>query len=1110
MRKLPILLIPLLFLLIGTMAFATTVVVYPTDDTFSDVFYNPDTPQGNVSLLHIWMSSDKRTFMKFDLSNFTGTTITEADLTYYAYGQLYQDSEILMRPIDSNYNWTEETLTHNNQPPINWTTEINHSCLVDMSSNASGSCYINLTVPDSTIIIDNITAYINQQLPIRSNISFAMLSNRTSYHQLWLRSKESVNPNYVPYLTITYSGTAPSQTPITNSVYVPSFPSTNEPFNCWANISGSGSITANWFVYRKQTGEGVFSLIASGTQAVTSGVLTDVGTVSSYLMTSGSQYYCMVDGTNSYGTGNHTDSSTVTALNGATFTVLPPSSVSSGDNSTTRITATLTQATSAYAYADCDYRSPSSVHYYPPNATGNASFCYLLDYNSPRYIYTTLQTNQTGTWTLDSCALYLSNYSDCRASDLSLHKMITSIGSWQVSSAPRVVTASVTPTLPNPNDDLSCYTKLTSDQNTTFQAEVRWSLNGAYLPIQMVAVSNNTNTLVSTLSHSIMQLGDNISCVVRGYDGTNYGSYYSSNVVNVVPYYITSLNTTPEPTLLGMGKTVTFTTEIPTFSTKIYYTKPSGAVGVYNITEPARTSHLAILLTGISTADFNEAGVYHYTIKSCNCLMDDMDDENLCPTEQCVLPSDYPDKTRAMTFTTSSNYYLYDEVIFNTTTGSNLEVFTLFSKATNIMKVVLHYPDSSIHTFRSILQDRSDGVMFLSTGTGKNITVTGNFTADIYGAYGAYTDTSDCLDTAECQYSNYTLGIPFEITTSASGSIENVTPSSVYYGNDVNLEFDTTAPTDATCIRFTYGEGNYGMTKYKNLVNSSLPTHWVIPTTSGDSGFFNTRMDWNMDIRSCKNNGTATCMNTLCNVANYANCDYCLNSDTNTISVLDTAISNVHYNTPIGKSCEDLVINFTVNPATTKVALLFDTGIVGLSPMLVNATSSIAKTSWTFTVPYSTLESVICDTSVPTLCNYGNKVFWIQAFDLDGNISLQSSGNSWSVDRTKTCTFEDRGGATGGNAGTGIGQIIGDSMGLSGAIGDMILALIFSLLLTIGTAMVMAMVGANNAVVPVAVFIVCLCVFSVAGMLPIWIPLILIILVGYIIVSGVIKMFSGG
>jgi len=898
--------------------------------------------------------------------------------------------------------------------------------------------------------------------------------------------------------------------PIVQSVVVPSFPNTNENFKCWADITGTGgSITANWIIYRKQTGEPVFTNVAYGhTSGVASGVMTNVGNASGYTMTNNSQYYCYVTGTINTITGNSTNSSIVTAMNRASFTVLPPSSSVSGENSVTRLTATLTQNPSVYAYAECDYRSPTSVHYYPPNATGNTNFCYLLDYNSPRYIYTTLQTNQTGTWYLDSCYLYLSNYSDCRQTDLSPHYSITGIGNWAVTSAPIVSTVAVTPTSPNPNDDLYCYAKLTSDQNATFQAEVRWSLNGAYLPIQMVAVSNNTNTLVSTLSHTIMQLGDNVSCVVRGYDGSNYGSYYSSNVVNVLAYYITNLNTTPEPTLLGMGKTVSFHTEIPTFSTKLYYTKPSGTTGVYNITESARTNHIPILLTGISTADFNEVGVYHYTIKSCNCLIQNMDDENLCPMEQCVVATDYPLKTKAMTFSTASNYYLYDEVIFNTTTGSNLQVFTLFSKATNIFKVVVHYPDSSTHIFRSILQDRSDGTMWLSTGDGKNITMTGNFTADIYGAYGNYTDTSDCLDTAECQYSNYTLGIPFEITTSTSGSIENVTPNSVYYGNDVNLEFDTTAPTDATCIRFTYGSGNYGMTKYKNLLNTSLPTHWVIPTTSGDGNFFDTRMNWNMDIRSCKNNGTATCMNTLCDVSNYANCDYCLNSDTNTISVLDTAISNVYYNTPIGKSCEDLVVNFTVNPATTKVALFFDTGIVGLSPMLVNATSSVAKTNWSMVVPYSTLLNVICNSQSPTLCNYGNKVFWIQSFDLSGSLSLQGSGNSWSVDQSKVCTFENRGGSS--SSGTGIGQIIGDSIGLNGAVGDMILALIFSLLLTIGTAMVMAMVGANNAVVPVAVFIVCLGVFSVAGMLPIWIPLMLIIIVGYIIVTGVVKMFSGG
>lgn len=1117
MRKLPIILIPILFLLIGSMAFATTVQLSPVDDTYTSSYYG-DTNYGNTSLVNIGMnvvpvcstyphySTVYRSFWKFDLSSYAN--ISEANLHLFSITD-YSEFYLYLKQLTNGYDWAEETLTWNTMPVLNVTAQ-NYTCMQD-DGGTGNNCFMNASTSPEEYIM-NLTAFVNYE---KARLGTGFVSFVLTGNESWvdcapiyndMASKEHTTAYYRPYLEITYSGSG--DLPVTNEVNVPSYPSTNEPFNCWANITGSGSITANWMVFRKQTGDSVFSLIASGTHAVTSDNLTLVGTVSDYLMTSGSQYYCKVDGTNSYGTGTDVNSETVTAQNGATFTVLPPSSASSGDNSTTRLTATLTQATSAYAYAECDYRSPSSVHYYPPNATGNASFCYLLDYNSPRYIYTSLQTNETGTWYLDSCALYLSSYSDCRASDLSLHKMIATIGSWAVTSAPRVTVATVTPTAPNPNDDLSCYVKILSDVNTTFQAEVRWSLNGAYLPTQTVSVSNNTLTLVSSLSHSIVQLGDNISCVVRGYDGTNYGSYYSSNVVNVVPYYITNLNTTPEPTLLGMGKTVTFTTEIPTYSTKIYYTKPSGATGVYNITETAKTSHTAILLTGVSTDSFNEAGVYHYTIKTCNCLIADMDDERLCPMEQCVIPSDYPEKTRAMTFSTASTYYLYDGVIFNTTTGSNLEVFTLFSKATNIMKVVIHYPDSSVHTFRSILQDRSDGVMFLSTGTGKNITVTGSFTADIYGAYGTYTDTSDCLDTAECQYSNYTLGIPFEITTSAEGSIENVTPSSVYYGNDVNLEFDTTAPTDATCIRFTYGEGNYGMTKYKNLVNTSLPTHWVIPTTSGDTGFFDTRMDWNMDIRSCKNNGTATCMNSLCDVANYANCDYCLNSDTNTMTVLDTAISGIQFNTPIGKNCEDLTISFTINPATKKTAILFNSGIVGVPELYVNTTSSTDQTNWTVSVPYSTLQAVICNTEDPTLCNYGNHVFWIQSLNDSGSVLQQSSGSYFSINRTKVCTYEDKGGASGANSGSSMGQLFGSGFGMSGAVGDMILALVISLTLTIGVAFLLK--DANQPIIPVAVFISCMGLFSVAGMLPVWIPIILIVLVGFVAVKGLVGMFSGG
>ena len=1099
-------------LILGSVAFATTVDLSPIEDTYVYQGSGHTTENyGNNTEIGVGSNpapnSEYRGFFKFDLSNYSSSTITEADL--YLIDQANNTGTafyILPYQLSNGFNWTEETITWVLMPVLNASFS-NYACLQD-DGGTGNLCYDGAhAIP--TQFIMNMTEFVNLERVLRSNnVSFALspanVSSAIKFSSFG--SKENANVNYRPFLRITYSG-AGSNLPVVQEVAVPSYPSTDEPFSCWANITGSGTITANYFVFRKQTGDSVFSLVGSGTKIVTSGVLTNVGTVSDYLMTDNSQYFCMVDGTNSYGTGNHSDSSTVTSKNRATFTVLPPTSVSSGDNSTTRITATLTQSPSAYAYAECDYSSPTSVHYYPPNATGDSNYCTLLDYNSPRYIYITQQTNETGTWSLDSCALYISNYSDCRASDVSLHKLIVGIGTWQVTSAPRVSTVTVTPTTPNPNDDLLCYAKITSDQNATFQAEVRWSLNGAYLPIQMVTVSNNTNTLVSTLSHSIMQLGDNISCVVRGYDGTNYGSYYSSNVVNVVPYTIQNLNTTPEPTLLGMGKTVTFTTEIPTFTTRIYYTKPSGATGYYEKTESSTTSHNINLLSGSATADFNEIGVYYYSIKSCNCISGDMDDEHLCPLEQCVITSAYPDKDRAMTYYGSSNYYLISPTIFNTTMGRNLEIMSLFSKATNVFRAVITYPDSTQRTFRTQLLNTTDGTLFLTTGSGKDLNQTGIYSADLYGAYGSYGTETDCLDTAECQYSNYTLGIPFELTASTEGSISNVQPDSVYYGNDVNIEFDTTNGTDTTCIRFTFGEGIYGMTKYKTLSNFSLPTHWVIPTTTGDAGFLSSLADYTYYIKSCKNNGTQTCMNSLCDAQQPSRCEYCMYSDGNTLSVLDTAITNIHYNTPIGKNCEDLVVTFDVNPATTRVSLFFDSGLVGVNPIYVNETSSIATTSWTVNVPYSTLADVVCNGQTPSVCNYNNKVFWIQAFDINGNLTLQSSGNHYAINQSKTCTYEDKGGASGGNAGTGIGQIVGSAIGMNGAVGDMVFALVLSIILTVGVAILLK--DANQPVIPVAVFLSCLCLFSVAGMMPLWIPLILIVIVGFIAVKGIVGTFSG-
>ena len=116
MKKLLIIAIGLTFLFGLGILSAEAIPYYPTDDTFVNK-YRPD--KNYNEYYHELQLSDspthtRRIYLKFDLSDLTGMTITFATLYLYASDSYDPDDVKLWRVTE--HDWDEKTLTWNNQP----------------------------------------------------------------------------------------------------------------------------------------------------------------------------------------------------------------------------------------------------------------------------------------------------------------------------------------------------------------------------------------------------------------------------------------------------------------------------------------------------------------------------------------------------------------------------------------------------------------------------------------------------------------------------------------------------------------------------------------------------------------------------------------------------------------------------------------------------------------------------------------------------------------------------------------------------------------------------------------------------------------------------------
>lgn len=1099
--------LPLIFILMATLGFSATYDVYPSDD--AQVQSNHATTNygsGNLEIGYTDLNNYYRSFLKFNLSAYPAVNITDVKLYYYGTGS-QSDGYMELYGITNGFNWSEDTLTWNLQPAIN-STKKTYYCVQD-DGGAGNDCYWGASIGAGTEYIANVTAFVLNELAISGNDVTLLFRYETNNHRLVVASKENGNTNYHPFLRIDYNGTpiAPSEeAPVTVQVSIPSYPAPSNTLQCWANITSSEPTTiASWYIARKLSTDSTYNVVATGDTNITQGVLSNVGNLSGYYVVSNASYYCAVKGKTGSGTeGNLLVSNTATAGSiGNIVSVSVPSTVNLDDSATTSVVTENLGTSSVYGYVECNYLSPSSVNYYP-NQTTNP--CQLIDTINDLTFYPSRLANESGTWSVPTCALYISNASSCPLYDLSLHELYYTSYTFDVADAPRVSTVYVTPTSPTGDNDLKCYATLTGN-SSTIDVDYIWMLGTAGWKFGSTTVSNNTLTLIDTLSASSTEAGDTFSCSVRGHVGSAYGSYVESSSVTVRSYRIENI-TTSEPTLFGDVKSINFNSERNVISAKLEVRKPSGSTFSQYISTPIATKNFtSAIFSGFERENFNEIGTYLYTLKACNCPTTLMDNPSLCPDDQCAYPSDYPTKSRAMVFGTTDNYYLYDVTVPTIERFGTMKTFSSrFSKATNAMRLKITYPDATTQYFTTIIGNSTAGEIVLTSGTSGQLDQVGAYTADFEAGYGWISGNQTCIPLGECDYQNTSTGNSFTLSYD-DVYIDNLTisPSPIYYGTDVNMSFDVTNETDGTCVYVYFPSGNF---KHKYMANTT--TDWMIPFTTGDGMFLNEQGDFNMTILSCKRNGTATCLDSSCtdNRGGYS-CLYCAETDVTTLGILETGVFSVAYNSPIKKNCEDLTINFTANPAVSKVGIRFATTIYGNREAWINFTQPVETYNWTVSVPYSEIEQVICNTSgETTICSYGQNGFWITLADDAGDF-YQSQFYYFTIDKEGICPL-------GSKTGTDLGCLVGNGIGTNCVVGDMVFALFVSVVLAViaGIFSSGAFTGMSSNshmhIIVTLVFVASISVFSIARMMPVWIPIILIVFAGFLIVKTIGGAFGSG
>ena len=119
-------------------------------------------------------SYDRRTFLRFDLSSITGTSISQATLKLYVTSLVDGTAPIAVFAVPSD-SWTETGITWNNQP-------------------AFGSQLVSTSLPTTGWTSFNVTSFVNSQLAGDKKVSLALWDATQAVKLVRFNSREnSVN-----------------------------------------------------------------------------------------------------------------------------------------------------------------------------------------------------------------------------------------------------------------------------------------------------------------------------------------------------------------------------------------------------------------------------------------------------------------------------------------------------------------------------------------------------------------------------------------------------------------------------------------------------------------------------------------------------------------------------------------------------------------------------------------------------------------------------------------------------------------------------------------------------------------------------------------------------
>ncbi|MFH2020374.1 MAG: DUF2341 domain-containing protein, partial [archaeon] len=182
---------------------------------------------------------------------------------------------------------------------------------------------------------------------------------------------------------------------------------------------------------------------------------------------------------------------------------------------------------------DIDIEQNISWVVYPREAIDANNFTARTD-RVGNYNYSFLSPGRSGTYYVKENMTYNGEYGE-------------QTQSFTVKYAPFMTAITLNPVSQNTSTNIQCYATIIDNDNATIIAEWAWYNSSTYKLSGTTTISNNTNSLVTTLGSGNTTRWEGWNCTVRGSDGEFYSNYVSItlNVSNEPPTHGTPYITAP-------------------------------------------------------------------------------------------------------------------------------------------------------------------------------------------------------------------------------------------------------------------------------------------------------------------------------------------------------------------------------------------------------------------------------------------------------------------------------------------------------------------------------------------------------------------------------------